>query len=472
MRRFRDEVIEGNPGLRVPLGMVLATQGRLTAARRWLAPETDLGVPPGEPLWIARERATAWLLRSDGDVDAARARVESALDRLPAGHDEHRLWLDSLALVLRFEDGDPEADFAALAAVVSRALDAGQPATATLPAAAAVRYLLDRRQLQAARAFVADVLARLLERGDAFTIVPALGAEIAYEANDLAEAERLALMAAEADISTAYTESFVPPLVTLARVRLARGERDGAADALRRFERRIAHLETAAARAHFPALVAGLHGRLGDLDTAQRWLDAREWDAGAASPHLHTEAYLTATRLLLATGKAAEASRMAGHLRSTAEEAELGGLALRAAVVEASARMQHGDRIGALRTLRPLLRDAIAGGYVRTFLDGGEGVMAVLRGLAADPDAGAAAARLLEHDRDHAVTPALGPAQLSEREFEVLRSLAAGLSNREIADALVVSLDTVKTHVRNVYGKLGVHTRMQAAAVAREKGLI
>lgn len=60
---------------------------------------------------------------------------------------------------------------------------------------------------------------------------------------------------------------------------------------------------------------------------------------------------------------------------------------------------------------------------------------------------------------------------LKERELEVLRLIAAGLSNREIAEQLFLALGTVKKH-NNIYGKLGVSRRSQAIAKAQELGLI
>jgi LuxR family maltose regulon positive regulatory protein len=61
---------------------------------------------------------------------------------------------------------------------------------------------------------------------------------------------------------------------------------------------------------------------------------------------------------------------------------------------------------------------------------------------------------------------------LSQRELEVLRLIAEGASNREIADQLVVSLGTVKKHLNNVFLKLDAHSRSQAVAIARTSHLI
>jgi LuxR family maltose regulon positive regulatory protein len=86
--------------------------------------------------------------------------------------------------------------------------------------------------------------------------------------------------------------------------------------------------------------------------------------------------------------------------------------------------------------------------------------------------------------RGHAKTPeapTVGPypitgaglvEPLTGRELEVLELLAAGLSNRAIADRLCISLNTLQRHTSNLYGKLGVHSRMQAVLAARQLGLL
>jgi LuxR family maltose regulon positive regulatory protein len=61
---------------------------------------------------------------------------------------------------------------------------------------------------------------------------------------------------------------------------------------------------------------------------------------------------------------------------------------------------------------------------------------------------------------------------LSEREREVLRLLAEGLSNQEIGSRLFISVGTVKTHVHNICGKMAAGSRGQAVARAREWGMV
>jgi len=86
------------------------------------------------------------------------------------------------------------------------------------------------------------------------------------------------------------------------------------------------------------------------------------------------------------------------------------------------------------------------------------------------PMLGPLLARLI-HRRSHQDEAAKRLARLTRREREVLGLLSEGISNEGIAQALVISPETARTHIQNVLGKLGVHSRLEAAAVARQNGV-
>jgi LuxR family maltose regulon positive regulatory protein len=136
----------------------------------------------------------------------------------------------------------------------------------------------------------------------------------------------------------------------------------------------------------------------------------------------------------------------------------------------------------ALRVLGRALSVGEPEGYVRTFVDEGEAMAELLRqaesrGIAAEyVNKLLGAFEVAEHGRlEESATrseaqPLTEP--LSARELEVLRLLNTSLSSTEMADELVVSVNTVRTHIRSIYGKLAVHSRYEAVARAKELDLI
>jgi DNA-binding CsgD family transcriptional regulator len=87
------------------------------------------------------------------------------------------------------------------------------------------------------------------------------------------------------------------------------------------------------------------------------------------------------------------------------------------------------------------------------------------------PEAGAAVLST-HNDAAHADLASPAAESLSRRELDVLRLIADGRSNKEIAHSLILTLSTIKMHVKHIYGKLGVRNRVQAVAHARELGLL
>jgi LuxR family maltose regulon positive regulatory protein len=164
-------------------------------------------------------------------------------------------------------------------------------------------------------------------------------------------------------------------------------------------------------------------------------------------------------------------------LQAAAEQARVASqveiLALKALAYDA-----FGDRPQAFAPLKQALELAEPLGYVQVFLVEGEPMRELLRALTV---AGAPGGLLgqLWNGFDQFVPDGTGRAgpgdlieRLTERELEVLRLVAAGLRNRDIADELFISLSTVKRHIANAYGKLEVSSRTEAIARANQLGLI
>ena len=138
----------------------------------------------------------------------------------------------------------------------------------------------------------------------------------------------------------------------------------------------------------------------------------------------------------------------------------------------------EGKKHEALETLAAALSAAAPTGLFRVFLDECEPVKAILEELKprlTDEALIAYANRLSEAMSCEPAKPATGDrheALLSERELEVLRYLAKGLTYEQIGQQLFLSLNTVQFHVKNIYSKLLVNKRLQAIETAREMKLI
>jgi LuxR family maltose regulon positive regulatory protein len=158
-------------------------------------------------------------------------------------------------------------------------------------------------------------------------------------------------------------------------------------------------------------------------------------------------------------------------------------------LLEALLRQREGSHNAAHRSLRKALQYGSAGRYVRSFLDEGEGIVRLLREeyqaifhsgardeAAADEHRGfieqllAASGTDLSRATPPVARTLLEP--LSDREQQLLVFLANGVSNREIANRLFVSENTIKFHLKNIYSKLAVSTRLQAINAARQLGLV
>ncbi len=230
----------------------------------------------------------------------------------------------------------------------------------------------------------------------------------------------------------------------------------------------------------------------GELDLVQQWarrlglLDRPLADIFDEAAHnaslneLFQVEYLTLIRLVLTQGQPERALEMLTFLQDLVEKRSFQRRIIEILSLKALALHQMGKTDQALRDIGRALTLAEPEGYQRTFIDEGEPMarllyQAVARGISPDY-----AGRLLAAlARESPEAPPAGKAAagdlvepLSERELGVLGLIAEGLSNREIASRLYISLSTVKGHTTNIFGKLGVRNRIQAVARARSLGLL
>ena len=225
---------------------------------------------------------------------------------------------------------------------------------------------------------------------------------------------------------------------------------------------------------------------LDDVESAWQWavegIEGNGARLEALPLLLREQRQVTLAKVLFSRGREGEAVAMLEKVLRTASEGERTARLIDANLMLAQVYQRRGDARRALPYLQQALYLAQPGGYIMTFLEGGDAVRDLLRlALRQDKDsqyilrllkAFEKQGGILKEERSRPDQSQLLVEPLTERELEVLRLMAVGRSNREIAAELVVTLNTVKKHSSHIYGKLGVNNRSAAAAYARKLGLI
>lgn len=296
---------------------------------------------------------------------------------------------------------------------------------------------------------------------------------LAYEANQLEQAREYHEKAIALNGQLGLEHDLTSSRGLAAPTLYALGEVDAALKALQETYQNALQVSYADPN-WFLAWEAHMRLRQGDLPFALRWVEQTGMSPDDKPEALDIGSHLVYGRLLLAQGQLAQARRWLDRLALFAEENGLYRWLIGVRIQQALVAARSGEHPAARNYLTQAVEAAAPEDYLRAFLDEDAQVLTLLRDARqASP---AFVDKLLNYareaglEREAAHQPLVEP--LSEREQEVLRLIAAGLSNREIAERLFITVGTVKRHVNNIYGKLGVHSRTQAVAQAQALELI
>lgn len=467
--------IKASPQLSLAQAWVDLFAGRLEAAESWLQPvlvnEQAMldSALSGAALAI---RATLAFARQDAAQTIADS--EQALAQLPESDLPLRTLLAwHLAFTYRTLGETKQAVI-----LYHQVIAISQRGGNVLINLSARRELADVLIGQGDLAVAQTMLAQLLVEADAHHwthLIPVVGAhiglaEIYYEWDRLDTAVthlQTAVSMSQADQMNLDAYGYA----LLARIYAAQGEMTAAAAAIQQAEQRVLQATHPQRRLLTLALISRFWLARGDVSKAGLWLpDGRDIPADPRH-EVYARQQITQAYYYLARRQRQEAANLVVALLPAVEVA--GRVRDMVELWLLRAQLSEGDDTDT--AVRCALALAEPAGLLRTILDAGQGGTALLTRLQKQPDVPAVYLnRLLAVNTQPAAPPAnrllLEP--LSERELEVLRLMSEGYSNREIADKLVFTVATAKKHAEHIYGKLGVNSRTQAIARARELGLV
>jgi LuxR family maltose regulon positive regulatory protein len=397
--------------------------------------------------------------------------------------------------------GDPEASMHAVEPVKVLARDLGMVVFEAL----ALEGLSLARTLQGKLREAAALCQEIVELGLQHSIdrkseqpLAAMGyvewARILIEWNDLAQAGEHLERAIHLAMVSGGARILVEAHLVTAEMRLAQGDIEAARHELTQAENAYTlRAPTSVTGQRLARTWMRLDLQRGELVSMQRRMAALE----AAIDRLPPDRALPATqyeslqmlkaRACIHEARPDEALAILSPLLHPAEELGRWGRVAEIAWLQAIAFASANDRIEAMRSLEVALQHSKPGGFRRLFINEGQRGGSLLADYSEFPtssdESKQYAQELLSLLRKEQASKFQPPAQaipqasaliedLTRRETEVLKWICAGLTNQEIAETLVISVNTVKRHIANLYGKLEAANRAQAIARARQLGIV
>jgi LuxR family maltose regulon positive regulatory protein len=503
-----DEVVESQPWLCVAHAWMLAFTGKPRAVEPLLQDAEKIAAEWEESsegrIRSADERQhmaghiaaiRAYVAGVTGDAREAVEYARQARRHLPADDLVTRAWAAAALALNLYRCGDLAAGDEALeeAVELGRAIGASYVAVMVLCNLAAVRMQhgrlveaedIFREALQLAEEHAQRSGRPLSVSGYAHTYL----ARVLCEWNELEAAVTHARVGIELCELWGEPQLLTGSYICLASLFQTIGDAGGALDALDKAKQAASSLSPWYA-ARVAPLEALIRLRQGDIAEACQWAASQE-DApeNYFDVFEYWHARLMVARVRMAQGEWDQVLEVLTPLLRATEEA--GGLhhVVVSLALQAIALQAQGDAEQALTALERALSIAEPEGYVRTFIDEGAPMarllrQAIERGITVEYASRLLAAMERETKDDGQLAPvrpsSVGDRSssvlvepLSGREMEVLRLLATRLSSAEMADHLVISVHTVRSHIKSIYAKLDVHKRHEAVARARELGLL
>ncbi|MEZ4730778.1 MAG: LuxR C-terminal-related transcriptional regulator [Caldilineaceae bacterium] len=449
-------------------------------------------------------------MQAQGDTPSSVTYARRALDLFPEEDHSGRAVPAAILGLATWANGDLEAAHQALTAVMT-----GFQMTGNLVAAISPTYgLADIRITQgrlrdAIRTYEHSLQLALAHTGWTGSLTIAQGTpvlrgtgdlylglgELSHERGDQEAATQYLQQSEELGEQAALPDWPHRLRIVQARIKASHDDLDGALDLLDEAERLYYRTPVPDVRP-IAAWKARVWVKQGRLAAALGWARARGLSVADDLSYLHEFEHITLARVLMAQYQSKqkasllqETLHVLARLLQAAEAGGRLGSALEILVLQALAHATQGDRLQASAALERALMLAAPEGYVRLFVDEGSPMAALLQAAAQQGIAPHYVQQLQAHFAPSAVsTPATSPVRtpqppapaaqpsliepLSDRELDVLRLLGTDLKGPDIARELMVSLNTMRTHTKNIYSKLGVNSRRAAVRRAQELELI
>ncbi len=459
----------------------------LRDAERWVAGNADLPVMPGRdtdgvrrlPGWIAIYRAG--LALATGDPDATVTYGQRALELLDEDDDMGHAAATTLMGLASWGRGDLAAAHTAYADGMVRMRHAGHVADVLGCAVTLAEIEVTQGRLGAAmHTFEENLQLAAAQDGPVLRGTADMHVGISMilrERGDLAAATQHLMRSQELGEHLWLPKNPHRSRIAMARVREAEGDLSSAVELLDEAER-LYNGDFSPDVQPVAAMRARVRVRQGELDDALRLgLGPGTERRRRAQLPARVRARHAGSHPAWSSASLDEAGSLLERLLQAADEGGRAGTAIEILVLQALAHQLGGDTDAALVPLRRALTMAEPEGYFRVFVDEGAPMTRLLKAAEAADVSPTYVRRLLAADdgTDQQASPTRRQdlvEPLSEREREVLRLLGTELSGPEIARELVVSLNTVRTHTKSIYAKLGVNTRRAAVRRAEELDLL